>query len=174
MARNPKAADSGQGKASDANAGGGPRGGDDNEKAASHGNGWSSGPAAFARAFPFTSSMLLEPLRGLMEAPAKWAAQATETTTVPTQERALPAGGWTSEAWEYWVDTMQRQILFWDVLRKRGNQTLEHYRAGKPPVLIFDYDLVLDGRQLERPVNYILCASSPSRASRPIRTSGRS
>jgi tellurite resistance protein len=161
MARNRKSAESGQGKASAANAGGGSRGADDNEKAAGQGDGWSIGPAAFASAFPFTSSMLLEPFRDLMEAPAKWAAQAAETTTVPTRERASPAGGRTSEAWEYWVDTMQRQILFWDVLRKRGNQALEHYRAGKPPVLVFDYEMVVDGRQLERPVNYALVRIKP-------------
>jgi hypothetical protein len=47
-------------------------------------------------------------------------------------------------------------VLFWDVLRKRGNQALEHYRQGKPPVLVFDYDLIVDGRRLERPVNYML------------------
>jgi hypothetical protein len=76
MARNPKFAESGQSAASDANAGGGSRGGDVSEEAARHGNGWGFDPAAFARAFPFTSSMLAESLRGLMEAPAQWAAQA--------------------------------------------------------------------------------------------------
>jgi pimeloyl-ACP methyl ester carboxylesterase/tellurite resistance protein len=161
MARNPKFAASGQGTASDANAAGGSRGRDGSDETAGHGNGWSIGPAAFASAFPFTSRMLLEPLRGLMEAPAKWAAQAAEMTTVPTQERASPASGWTSEAWDYWVDSCQRSILFWDVLRKRGNQAIEHYRAGKPPVLVFDYEMVVDGRQLERPVNYALVRIKP-------------
>jgi tellurite resistance protein len=105
--------------------------------------------------------MLLEPLRGLMEASAKWAAQAAETTTAPAPERAAPAAGSTNEAWDYWVDAAQRQILFWDVLRKRGNQALEHYKAGKPPVLAFDYEMVVDGRQLERPVNYALVRIKP-------------
>ena len=57
------------------------------------------GPPAFAHAFPFTSSMLFEPLRYLMEAPAK-GAQAPETTKASTEERASPAAGWASEAWE--------------------------------------------------------------------------
>jgi tellurite resistance protein len=161
MARNPKSAESGRGVASDANARAGSRGRDVSDDTAGHGNGWSIGPAAFASAFPFMSNMLAESLRGLMEAPANWTAQATEATTVPTQERASPARGRTSEAWEYWVDTMQRQILFWDVLRKRGNQALEHYRAGKPAVLAFDYEMVMDGRQLERPVNYALVRIRP-------------
>jgi hypothetical protein len=95
-----------------------------------------------------------------MEAPAK-GAQAADTTTASTEERASPAAGWASEAWEYWVDAMQRQILFWDVLRKRGNQAIEHYRAGKPAVLVFDYEMVLDGRKLERPVNYALVRIKP-------------
>ena len=56
---------------------------------------------------------------------------------------------------------MQRQILFWDVLRKRGNQAIEHYKAGKPPVLVFDYEMVIDGRKLERPVNYALVRIKP-------------
>jgi hypothetical protein len=51
----------------------------------------------------------------------------------------------------------------WDVLRKRGNLALEHCRNGKPPVLVFDYDLIVDGRQLERPVNYMLLRIKPER-----------
>ena len=33
---------------------------------------------------------------------------------------------------EYVTDSMQRSILFWDVLRKRGNIMIEHYEQGKP------------------------------------------
>jgi hypothetical protein len=57
---------------------------------------------------------------------------------------------------EYIIDAWQRAILTWDVLRERGNQTLERAEAGKPPVLIFDYEMVLDGRTLPRPANYAL------------------
>jgi pimeloyl-ACP methyl ester carboxylesterase len=163
MAKNPKFAESGQPKVSEADASRGAREGDFSEEVAGHGNGWSMGPAAFASAFPFTSSLLAESMRGLMEAPAKWAAQAAESTTAPTQEGTSPAGDSTSEVWDYWLDALQRQILFWDVLRKRGNQALEHYRAGKPPVLVFDYEMVLDGRQLERPVNYALVRIKPEK-----------
>jgi hypothetical protein len=59
MAR--KFAEGRQGTGSDAKAGGGSRGGDVSEEVAGRGNDWSIGPAAFARAFPFTSGMLLEP-----------------------------------------------------------------------------------------------------------------
>ncbi|MEM7023098.1 MAG: DUF3141 domain-containing protein, partial [Pseudomonadota bacterium] len=64
-------------------------------------------------------------------------------------------------AWDYWVDATQRSILFWDVLRKRGNQAIEHYRQGKPPVLVFESELVLDSRTFDRPTNYILLRIIP-------------
>ncbi|MFZ1201690.1 MAG: DUF3141 domain-containing protein, partial [Desulfobacterales bacterium] len=57
---------------------------------------------------------------------------------------------------EYLVDRTQRTFLFWDALRKRGNNYLAHLRAGQPPVLVFDYDMVLDGRTFAQPVNYSL------------------
>ena len=60
-------------------------------------------------------------------------------------------------AWQGWaVDAAQRQILFLDALRKRGDDFLEHEAAGAPPVLIYDYELVLDGATLPRPCNYTL------------------
>jgi hypothetical protein len=64
-------------------------------------------------------------------------------------------------AWAYWVDAAERTILFWDVMRKRGNAFLEHEAAGKPPVLAFTHELVLDGRTLDRPVNYFLVRIVP-------------
>jgi pimeloyl-ACP methyl ester carboxylesterase len=61
----------------------------------------------------------------------------------------------------YVVDAAQRQILLWDALRRRGNQYLDHVAAGSPPVLIFDYELLIDGRKLPRPVNYALVRIVP-------------
>ena len=51
---------------------------------------------------------------------------------------------------EYWTDSFQRTVLFWDVMRKRGNQAIEHAEAGEPPVLSFRNEVVIDGRTLER------------------------
>ena len=48
-----------------------------------------------------------------------------------------------------------------DTLRQRGNNFIEHERQGLPPVLRFDYEMVLDGRTLERPVNYALVRIVP-------------
>jgi pimeloyl-ACP methyl ester carboxylesterase len=68
--------------------------------------------------------------------------------------------GWLSGA-QYAVDFAQRSILFWDTLRQRGNNFVEHERQGLPPVLHFDYEIVMDGRSLERPVNYALLRIIP-------------
>jgi hypothetical protein len=64
-------------------------------------------------------------------------------------------------AFDYMADACQRTILFWDVMRERGNQAVEHVEAGKPPVLSFRHEVVLDGRTLERPCNYLLLRVLP-------------
>lgn len=66
-----------------------------------------------------------------------------------------------AQATEYWRDAWQRSVLTMDVLRQRGNLYLEHSRAGKPPVLVFDYEMVMDGRELERAANYALVRIVP-------------
>jgi pimeloyl-ACP methyl ester carboxylesterase len=66
-----------------------------------------------------------------------------------------------AEGARYGIDFAQRSILFWDTLRKRGNNFVEHERQGLPPVLRFDYDIVMDGRSFERPVNYALLRIIP-------------
>jgi pimeloyl-ACP methyl ester carboxylesterase len=74
-----------------------------------------------------------------------------------------PLNPW--DIWKNWaqygVDFMQRSALFWDTLRNRGNTYMEHNKAGKPPVLHFEYEMVLDGRQYERPVNYAMVRIIP-------------
>lgn len=63
---------------------------------------------------------------------------------------------WMTDLSEYWTDAAQRSVLLSDILRKRGNLYLEHINNGQPPVLVFDYEMVMDGRNLEQPVNYAL------------------
>jgi hypothetical protein len=60
------------------------------------------------------------------------------------------------ELMEYQRDFFERSILFWDTLRKRANNMLEHERAGMPPLLDFKYETLLDAREFERPANYAL------------------
>lgn len=63
---------------------------------------------------------------------------------------------WMQDAFAYGQDAAQRSILFWDIMRKRGNIYLSHLRKGQPPVLVFDYEVVIEGTTLDRPVNYSL------------------
>jgi pimeloyl-ACP methyl ester carboxylesterase len=63
---------------------------------------------------------------------------------------------WFAQGWNYLLDSGQRWLLFWDLMRQRGNQYIEHLSEGQPPVLIFEHELILDGRRLEPPVNYAL------------------
>src|SRR3982750_714549 len=70
--------------------------------------------------------------------------------------------------WDFWsggaryaIDFAQRSVLFWDTMRKRGNQFLERERQGLPPVLHFEYEMVLDGRSFDRPGNYGLVRILP-------------
>jgi hypothetical protein len=62
---------------------------------------------------------------------------------------------------EFMVDTAQRSVLFWDVMRQRGNQYREHMTETAPHVLEYEVELVMDGRKLERPVNYVLARVVP-------------
>jgi pimeloyl-ACP methyl ester carboxylesterase len=62
---------------------------------------------------------------------------------------------------EYCVDFAQRSVLFWDTLRQRGNNYVEHTAEGMPPVLHFDYEMVLDARTFARAVNYALVRIVP-------------
>ncbi len=62
---------------------------------------------------------------------------------------------------EYMVDAAQRSVLFWDVMRQRGNQYHEHLAKVAPNVLSYAAELVIDGRTLERPVNYALARIVP-------------
>jgi hypothetical protein len=64
-------------------------------------------------------------------------------------------------ALEYLTDAAQRTILFWDVMRQRGNAYREHIAKTAPHVLDYQVELVIDGRKLERPVNYVLVRVVP-------------
>jgi hypothetical protein len=67
---------------------------------------------------------------------------------------ANPFATFANPAVDYLTDAFQRSVLFLDVLRQRGNQYREHAARTAPHVLSFNFEVVMDGRQLERPVNY--------------------
>src|ERR1700748_2251683 len=68
-----------------------------------------------------------------------------------------------ASAVEYLVDSGQRSVLFLDVLRQRGLQYREHLAEKAPHVLRYAIELIADGRNLERPVNYALVRVVPPR-----------
>ncbi len=78
------------------------------------------------------------------------------------------------DAGEYLFDASQRWILFMDVLRERGNNYLQTIKKGEPPVLDFDYKVILSGLTFDRPANYDLARIIPRKTdtidqnSRPI------
>jgi pimeloyl-ACP methyl ester carboxylesterase len=69
--------------------------------------------------------------------------------------------GLVASAEEYMVDAGQRSALFLDILRQRGDQYREHLAETAPHVLNFAAELVMDGRNLEQPVNYALVRIIP-------------
>jgi pimeloyl-ACP methyl ester carboxylesterase len=69
----------------------------------------------------------------------------------------------TSGTWqEYLVDAAQRTVLYWDVMRQRGNQYLEHLSQSAPHVLSYEHEMVMSGRELPEPVNFALVRIVPA------------
>jgi hypothetical protein len=62
---------------------------------------------------------------------------------------------------DYWRDFAQRSVLFLDILRKRGNQYEEMRARPINSVLIYDFEILLRGDTLPRPVNYALVRVLP-------------
>ncbi|EIF32161.1 poly(3-hydroxyalkanoate) synthetase [Burkholderia sp. Ch1-1] len=60
------------------------------------------------------------------------------------------------EPLDYLRDVCERSVLFWDTLRQRADNMIAHERAGKPPLLDFDYEMLLDARRFDHPANYAL------------------
>jgi pimeloyl-ACP methyl ester carboxylesterase len=89
--------------------------------------------------------------------------QSLQQVAQPVAEAApdFSPWAWWLDAGSYALDSAQRSLLLWDTLRQRGNEFNERTRAGLPPVLHFDYEILLDARTFERPVNYALVRIVP-------------
>jgi pimeloyl-ACP methyl ester carboxylesterase len=72
-----------------------------------------------------------------------------------------PMSGLVASAVEYMVDAGQRSVLFLDIMRQRGDQYREHVAQTAPHVLSYAAELIIDGRNLEQPVNYALVRIIP-------------
>ena len=79
----------------------------------------------------------------------------TESDVVGKNKSAIEAAA------EYWTDAWQRSFLTLEALNERGNIHLAQAAKDVPNVLNFDTELILDGRKLERPVNYGLVRIVP-------------
>ncbi len=86
--------------------------------------------------------------------------------------RAELAGLGPEDVANYCADVWQRWAIFMDILRRRGNTFVEHTAQGCPPVLVYDFDVIIDGMTLERPVNYSLVAIHPPKGVK-VRQDGR-
>src|SRR5258706_16150027 len=76
----------------------------------------------------------------------------------------LPGGamsGLVAKAVEYMVDAGQRSVLFFDIMRQRGDQYREHIAQTAPNVLSYAAELIIDGQMLKQPVNYALVRIIP-------------
>jgi pimeloyl-ACP methyl ester carboxylesterase len=85
----------------------------------------------------------------------------SEQTPVPQTQFSSDTFGTFGPAMEYGIDAAQRSVLFWDVMRQRGNQYREHLAQTVPHVLDYEAELIIDGRTLKRPVNYGLVRIVP-------------
>jgi pimeloyl-ACP methyl ester carboxylesterase len=83
----------------------------------------------------------------------------TSKTSAVLEKRPAPQAA--AATGEYLLDAWQRTVLTWDLLRQRGNQYLEHEKSGNPPVLVFDFEMVVDARTLAKPANYALVRILP-------------
>ena len=89
----------------------------------------------------------------------------TPTPALRAAERLRRPGsswfGWTNPVQEYWADACQRWLLTLDALRQRDNNYLEQKSLISPAVLNFAFEVLMDGRTFERPVNYVLVRITP-------------
>ncbi len=75
---------------------------------------------------------------------------------------AAKEGRLADDAKAYATDAAQRGALMLDILRERArDQDAAHEAAGTPPVLIYDYEVILDGKTLSRPSNKVLLRILP-------------
>jgi pimeloyl-ACP methyl ester carboxylesterase len=61
----------------------------------------------------------------------------------------------------YVNDSQQRFVLTLDAMRQRGDGFLDHEKRGCPPVLAYDYEIVMEGRDLPYPCNFFLMRILP-------------
>ncbi len=96
-----------------------------------------------------------------IEKPARLASAAVHSAPLDVAAPATeisPAvgGGDFADFLAYLRDFTERSVLFWDAIRQRADNFLEHERLGLPALLDFKWEMLLDARTFERPANYAL------------------
>ena len=67
-------------------------------------------------------------------------------------------------AWSaYTTDAAERWVLFLDVMRQRGERYVESMAKAAPHALRYEFELLIDGTKLPKPVNYMLVRIVPPR-----------
>jgi hypothetical protein len=78
-----------------------------------------------------------------------------------TNHFLAPSGNSFTAFPEYITDAFQRSVLFLDLLRQRGNEQIEITSRPMATVLRFDHEVVMSGKSLPRPMNYVLSRIIP-------------
>jgi hypothetical protein len=78
--------------------------------------------------------------------------------TEPSKGARLPG---VNDVFAWMNDAAQRNLLFLEVMRRRSEAWREHEAMAAPHVLSYEAELVVDGRTLARPVNYVLARIVP-------------
>jgi pimeloyl-ACP methyl ester carboxylesterase len=100
------------------------------------------------------------------------AAQKTATALQAALPRLLSPGTGGAFA-DYVQDFEQRWTLFLDTLCRRGDACTAREKEAFKTVLAFDYDVIIDGRKFDRPVNYTLVRIHPPQGTAPPREDAR-
>jgi pimeloyl-ACP methyl ester carboxylesterase len=118
---------------------------------------------ATSATFNILTTALSRQSKRMSESHSRRAEEAMEQTRgLLDKLRAAQESGSLASDWsEYLRDSFERMVLTADTLRKRGDVFLEHEEAGCPPVLMYDYELILDGKDLPYPSNYMLLRILP-------------
>ncbi len=117
-----------------------------------------SSSAALSQSLSALGAEHAERIRAATDAANKHAAAALRDIWSQKRETAELINDWS----EYATDFAQRVVLFLDIMREVGNTYNERHAAeDRPPVLAYDYNIIVDGRCLQRPVNYLLIEIVP-------------
>ncbi|PZQ46497.1 MAG: hypothetical protein DI556_19960 [Rhodovulum sulfidophilum] len=76
----------------------------------------------------------------------------------PVYQSGFPTA---TAAVEYATDNWQRWVLFLDVMRRRATQREELRAEATPSVLVYETELLVDGRRLDPAANYLLSRIVP-------------